>query len=837
VQPPGNAERSAGQRCPGCARALISTVAGLCPACLMRLGLGETAPPDAPSVVPAPFTDWLRVKGARVGGYELLDELARGGMGIVYRARQLQPARVVALKMMLPYLATSAAMRNRFRIESDAVAGLDHPGILPVYEVGEHGGLPFFSMKFADGGSLAKRELSLAGQWRDIASILGKVASAVQHAHERGILHRDLKPGNVLFDGRGEPMVADFGLAKFRAVDQNLTLPASVLGSPHYMAPEQMAGKSVLLGPTADVYSLGAILYELLTGRPPIHGQDALSTMQLVRDSVPDSGISTNPEIPAALDAIALKCLEKEPSRRYPSAGAMAEDLQRWLQGKPVLAYRRGRRTGARPAILTAVMLAAFTGLVVSDSRQHYSPSALFSVGTPEKSIVVFPFKNLGPNTDDDYLADAVAAQLVDMLVELPGVKVVNQSLKSSTGYETESAQSVGARLGAAHIVRGDLRRTGSRLEVRAHMIRASDGSSLWSKTFDEDVEQEILLQERLRASVLETLRVSFPAVSGRAPNTPRSAEAHNLYLEGRYYARRFTANDLQAAIDRFERAVAIDPNDAATWAALSKVHIKQFSAGQVGHDEAGSAAREAALRALRLDPALARAHAALAIIYLIFDWNPVAADAEMSQALKLAPGDGSTIDSYGNVKCFLAQYQECLRLFQIAATLDPTSAGARGSVAYAYVAAGRFFEAIAAYREALAMNPDWPGIRFAVALALLATNDMRASRAELDRETDPDAKLYGEALIAWAEGRRAAADIALASFKAARGSIAPASVAAIHAYRNEADEASVWIQRAIQQRDIGLITELRDATYLVGRADYPRYRALVNKAIGLPGE
>ena len=197
---PDGVELSDARRCPGCGKARFSSVTGLCAACLLRLGLDDTASPDSDpdavanekSATPPLLEDWLRIKSERIGNYELLDEIARGGMGIVYRARQSQPARVVALKMMLPYLATSTPMRARFRIESDAVARLDHPGVLPIYEVGEHNGLPYFSMKFAEGGSLARRMPTLTGQWREIAVLVAKLARAVQHAHESGILHRDL---------------------------------------------------------------------------------------------------------------------------------------------------------------------------------------------------------------------------------------------------------------------------------------------------------------------------------------------------------------------------------------------------------------------------------------------------------------------------------------------------------------------------------------------------------------------------------------------------------------------------------------------------------------------
>ena len=292
------------------------TVLKLCPACLLRRGLDPDERRGLQAASPAQSAEWQGVESTRVGGYELLEEIASGGMGIVYRARQLHPTRVVALKIMLPYHAASTAMRARFGIESDAIAHLDHPGVLPIYEVGEHDGLPYFSMKFADGGNLEDHLPKLSGRWREIAKIMVKIARAAEHVHERGIVHRDLKPANILLDGRGEPMVADFGLAKFRTAAQHLTLPSTVLGSPQYMAPERVSGTLDAIGPHTDVYSLGAMLYEMLTGRPPILGADPLSTLRMVTDVVPGPGTHSNPLIPRLylmlLNISALKCSREE---------------------------------------------------------------------------------------------------------------------------------------------------------------------------------------------------------------------------------------------------------------------------------------------------------------------------------------------------------------------------------------------------------------------------------------------------------------------------------------------------------------------------------------------
>ena len=360
------------ENCPVCGAVLpADRLSGLCPACTWN---GLFAPDDAP-------TPSARGPGRaplmRLPGYELLEEIARGGMGIVYRARQLEPHRTVALKMLLPQQLGSPEMAERFRLEVRALTELEHPAILPVHHTGEHDGLPFFTMKLATGGTLAQRKAQLVGNWRGIAELMATLADAVQFAHDRGVLHRDLKPSNILFDEQNRPYVSDFGLAKLANTETDLTRSVDFLGTPHYVAPE-IAIRSARQATTAsDIYSLGAILYELLCGSPPFEAESVpallkkiveeepalKSKVQSLKSKVPltptfspsggekqeikqtfaveseDQTPKTKVDlIPRDLEVICLKCLEKEPQRRYGSARALADDLRRWLAGEPILA-------------------------------------------------------------------------------------------------------------------------------------------------------------------------------------------------------------------------------------------------------------------------------------------------------------------------------------------------------------------------------------------------------------------------------------------------------------------------------------------------------------------
>jgi serine/threonine protein kinase len=309
------------------------------------------------------------------GDYEVLEEIGRGGMGVIYKARQVSLNRIVALKMILAGRLANESDIQRFHAEAEAAAKLEHPGIVPIFEIGQHGGQHYFSMGFVDGESLAKKVSAGPFSPRRAAELVTQIAEAVHFAHERGIIHRDLKPANVLLDRSGQPHVTDFGLAKEMRGDAGLTGAGQILGTPSYMPPEQASGKSDPIGPTADVYSLGAILYCLLTGRPPFQAATPVDTLRQVIEQLPVSVSQLNGQVPLDLETIALRCLEKDPRRRYATALELAEELERYLDGRPILArpvgsfdrtWRWCRRNPVVAGLAAAVALALVSGTALS---------------------------------------------------------------------------------------------------------------------------------------------------------------------------------------------------------------------------------------------------------------------------------------------------------------------------------------------------------------------------------------------------------------------------------------------------------------------------------------
>src|SRR6059058_207193 len=402
---------------------------GVCSVCLFRTGLASLDNKDDQAFEPT-----VARMSKDFGDYELLEEIGRGGQGVVYRARQKSLNRIVALKVIgLAHWATEAHVK-RFRLEAEAAASLNHPCIVPIYEVGERDGACYFSMGLVEGGQLdavAKREPIPI---RHAVELIAKLAHAVHYAHEHGILHRDIKPGNILLDAKGEPHLTDFGLARLVETESTVTRTLEVIGTPSYMAPEQAVGNNAAVASATDVYGLGAVLYELLTGHPPFAGGTTYQTIKLLLDTEPRQPRLWNRKIDRELSTICLKCLEKDPKRRYSSALALAEDLEHWLKHEPILARRIGVFTRGKKWVwrnpTTAVLIASLVALAVGAGVIVWK-SELVRRPIPT-SIAVLPFLDLSQVKDQEYFCDGMSEEILNALAKVDGLHVVARTSSSS---------------------------------------------------------------------------------------------------------------------------------------------------------------------------------------------------------------------------------------------------------------------------------------------------------------------------------------------------------------------------------------------------------------------
>jgi len=447
------------------------------------------------------------------GDYELLEEIGRGGQGVVYRARQKSLNRTVALKVIgLGQWATEAHLK-RFRLEAEAAASLESPGIVPIYEVGERDGSCYFSMKFIEGGQLDEVARRTPKSVRQAAELIAKVARTVHYAHEHGILHRDIKPGNILLDQKGEPHLTDFGLARLVESESTVTRTLEVLGTPSYMAPEQAVGNNDVVSSVTDVYGLGAVLYQLLTGQPPFAGGTTYETIKLLLDTEPRPPRLLNAKIDRDLSTICLKCLEKDPKRRYSSALALAEDLERWLKHEPILARHTGIigrsrkwvRRNPSSALLAAclVALAAAAGWIVWKSEFMARPLA--------NGIAVLPFENLGEQKENAYFADGVQNEILTDLAKIADLKVISRA--SVMVYKVgnpRNMRDIGQQLGVAHVLEGSVQRSGAKVRVSAQLIDARTDKHVWAETYDRELADVFAIETELAQAIAGELQAKL---------------------------------------------------------------------------------------------------------------------------------------------------------------------------------------------------------------------------------------------------------------------------------------------------------------------------------------
>src|SRR6266508_701647 len=701
---------------------------GLCLSCTLREGLEGDRESSRESFEAILAEDEVQDTHWRVGNYEILEEIGRGGMGVIYRARQRHSRRIVALKRIMSYDAVSRETLERFRREAEAAASLDHPNILPIYEVG-HGedGLPFFSMKYAAGGSLQKAGPALRGEPRECVRLMAKVARAVQYAHEHGVVHRDLKPGNIVLDGRGEPFVSDFGLAKWLDTSTDLTRTLTIFGTPGYIAPEQAKGPAAKLAPTADVYSLGAILFDLFTGRPPFVGEHALAVIQQASDRPAPKLRSLAPAFDRDLETICARCLEREPQARYRSGGDLAVDLEHWLEGRPIIARRvsppvRAWRWSKRNPKLAAATAAAVCSTMAAAffffSHNPLSPQSrldprLSTTGLiPEKSVAVLPFENLSRNPDNAYFAEGLPDEILTRLSKIADLKVISRTSTQHYKSAPENLSEIAKQLGVAHVLEGSVQKSGDSVRVNVQLIKAASDSHLWADTFDRKLTDIFSVESEVAKVIADQLRAKLTGreeqvIAAKPTDNP---EAYDAYLRGLAYSQKTantTANTLNAQ-KYLKEAVRLDPKFALAWALLSYVEAvgyrTEFLQPTVALRED---ARQAAETALTLQPNLGEAVLAKGFYHYACLRDYETAVRYFEQARQLLPNSSRLFESLAFVTRRQGQWDRSESYFNEAERLDPRDVSLFTQHALSYKDRRLFPETLRKFDQVLNITPD----------------------------------------------------------------------------------------------------------------------------------
>src|SRR2546423_9216684 len=472
---------------------------------------------------------------------------------------------------------------------------------------------------------------------RHAVELGARVARTVSYAHEHGILHRDIKPGNILLDQKGEPHLTDFGLARLVESESTVTRTLEVLGTPSYMAPEQALGENAAVSSATDVYGLGAVLYQLLTGQPPFAGGTTYETIKLLLDTEPRQPRLLNPKIDRDLSTICLKCLEKDPQRRYSSSLALAEDLEHWLKHEPIRARRTGIvtrgskwvRRNPTTALLFALSLAfaATVGVIIWKSTSLPSP--------PSDGVAVLPFVDLSPAKDQEYFCDGISEEILGALAKVEGLRVVARTSSFSFKGKNADVTEIARKLNVQNILEGSLRREGNRIRVTAQLINARDGFHLWSETFEHELQGVFAVQDEITRAIVDSLKVKLAIAP--ATRTRQNTEAYDLYLQGLYLSNKTDDESLRESLNFFERALEVDPNLSRAWTGIAK-DWEWLADAYVRPLDAWPKVENAASKALSLDETDAEAHCYLGDWKRIVGGDPRAERAELNRALELAP-------------------------------------------------------------------------------------------------------------------------------------------------------------------------------------------------------
>jgi TolB-like protein len=658
--------------------------------------------------------------GRRLGPYEILSPLGAGGMGEVYRARDTRLDREVAIKVLPECLSEDAGALSRFEREAKVLAALSHPNVLSIHDFGREDTVAFAVMELLEGQTLRARVAPSALPWREAAEIGAAVADGLAAAHSRGVIHRDLKPENIFITSEGTVKILDFGLARREPMVRSgleshsptvtqQTVPGTLMGTAGYMAPEQVSGAPG--DARSDIFSLGCVLYEMVSGRRAFPGRTAAESIVAIVRDIPLDLSASAPGIPIPLDQVVVRCLEKDPERRFQSARDLAFALrgigrESGIRAQPAF---RGRGRFVATAALVLAGLGALFALDVGGLR-----SRLVGRGASRiESLAVLPLQNLSANPEQDYFVDGVTEALIGDLAKISSLRVISRTSAMAYKGTKKTLPQIARELNVDAVVEGSVTRSGNRVRISAQLIQASTDAHLWADTFEREARDVLGLQGEIAQTIARQIEAKLtPEERARlSAARPVDPQAHEAYLKGRYYWNMRPVNNAKA-IEYFQKAIEIDPVYAEPYAGLADTYVTlgSWENGSLPPKEAFTKGKAAATKALEIDPNLSEAHNSLAYAHLHYDWDWTASEQEFKRSLELNPGYTPAMHWYSHLLTAMGRMNESLAMAQKGLQLSPLDANLNFHLAWAYYFARQPDLCIAQSRKGieLVMHPFW---------------------------------------------------------------------------------------------------------------------------------
>ena len=751
--------------------------------------------------------------GQTLGRYRIVERLGEGGMGVVFRAEDPRLEREVALKILKQDALYDEDSKRKFRLEARALSRLLHPNIATLFDFDSDRGIDFLVLEFVPGESLARMLANGPLPEPRARAIALDVTEGLQAAHEKGIVHRDLKPGNIVITPRGRAKVLDFGLARAMPAAASLTESATVVGPPAiagtvpYMSPEQVRDDRV--DARSDLYALGALLFEMTTGRRPFSGADVLSLLYQIAHEPAPLLRDVRPGLSAELEAVVARCLEKAPLRRFSDAGA----LLRALHGD---SSDDGQ---------------------ISPIHAEASPGGTHESGPGKaiRSLVVLPFENRSGDPAQEFFADGMTDALINDLAQIEALRVISRTSAMRFKGTHPPLSEIARELRVDGVVEGSALRVGDRVRITVQLVDVASDRSLWAKSYEKGLTDILTLQSEVAHAIADEIRIQITPEERARLRSKRTVNpaAHVAYLQGLFLWNRYTGESVKEAIRRFEEALAIDPNYAAAYGGLADSYIMLANHHILPPREGYSLGRRAAERGLSLDESLAELHTSLGWIHRLFDWDWPAAERECLRTVQLNPGYAFGRSRYALLLSGMGRHEEAIAEAERAHELDPLNLLTHTVVGDTLFYARRFDRSVAAYRKCLALDPTFGAAHTDLARSLEQVGRADEAVEEFVRGTaGPDGRprpSSGLAILYARAGRADDAHFTIETVKALaqKEFVSPYGIASYYAVTGDNDRALDWLERAYSERD-GTLVWLKVHPRLDGLRGEPRFRDLL---------